>query len=216
MPPNTTVQLGSGLPLKQPSLYDVLKKLQTSMLINLHCVKIGQIQTYNATTFSASIQIMWKRVMADGTTAPYPILVNCPVVTMQGGGASLQFPIAAGDQCLVMFADRNIDSWFQNGGAQAPFDGRLHDISDAVAIVGLNYSASTAIAPISSTEARLILSDGTTKIGLKSGKITIQNATQNLGTVLNSFMSTVASATTVAQIAAAASTAQTALAALLY
>ena len=203
---------GQGLPLHEPQWIDVLKALEKKVLIDVNCVKIGQIVKFSYP--KATVNILGMAVLKNGTTSPYPQLQNVPVFTPQGGGACLQFPIAAGDQCIVLFNDRNLDAWFQNGNSQAPSDGRLHDLADAIAIVGFNWSGSTAIPSPSSTEARMIY--GGAKVGIAGGLVTIQNGTQSLATILNTMLGAMASATTVAQIASAAGTAQTALALLLY
>lgn len=191
MAPSNKPLLGYGLSLQEPKLYDVLAALKTQILINLNCVKIGRIVTFYPATHTADVQILFRRVMKNGATASYPTLLNCPVFTAQGGGASMQFPIAAGDTCIVLFADRNIDNWYLNGNEQPPIDGRLHDPSDGIVLVGLNWKTDTTIPPVSTTEARLILSDGTTKVGLQSGKITVQNATGSLLTSLTNLTTAV-------------------------
>lgn len=195
MAPSTDPLLGYGFTLKEPKLYDVLNALRTQILINLNCVKIGQITAFYPASHTADVQILFQRVLTDGTISSYPKLLNCPVFTLQGGGSSLQFPISIGDQCIVLFSDRNIDSWYLNGNQQPPIDGRLHDLSDGIVLVGLNSKASTAIAPLSTTETRIILKDGTTKVGLQSGKITVQNATVNLLTVLQLLITGILGAT---------------------
>jgi hypothetical protein len=65
-----------------------------------------------------------------------PVLLDCPVIIMGGGGYSAVFPIAVNDEALVVFSSRNIDGWWQSGGVQAPGDQRQHDLSDGFAIVG--------------------------------------------------------------------------------
>ncbi|MFW8450019.1 Gp138 family membrane-puncturing spike protein, partial [Klebsiella pneumoniae] len=60
-----------------------------------------------------------------------PLLVDVPVVFPRGGGCTLTFPVKPGDECLVIFADRCIDFWWQSGGIQEPVDERMHDLSDA-------------------------------------------------------------------------------------
>ncbi|MDR8345712.1 hypothetical protein FPK41_22485, partial [Acinetobacter baumannii] len=64
-----------------------------------------------------------------------PLLVDVPVVFPRGGGCTLTFPVKPGDECLVIFADRCIDFWWQSGGIQEPVDERMHDFSDAFCIV---------------------------------------------------------------------------------
>lgn len=55
----------------------------------------------------------------------------------RGGGFALTFPVAAGDECLVVFADACIDSWWQSGGVQNQAEKRRHDLSDGIVIPGL-------------------------------------------------------------------------------
>lgn len=127
----------------EPTLTDVLVNFKRDLLASLNCVKIGKITSFDRAKKTASIQILFKRVLPSGSVESLPLLVDCPVLTPQGGGGALQFPIAAGDQCLVLFSDRRIDEWFQNGAEAAPADGRLHDLSDGIALVGVNSLASS-------------------------------------------------------------------------
>lgn len=197
MAPSNSPLIGYGLTLQEPKLYDVLQQLKTQMLISLNCVKVGKITAFYPATNTVDVQILFQRVMKNGGVSSYPKLQGCPVITMQGGGAALQLPIAAGDQCLVLFSDRNLDNWYLNGNEQPPIDGRLHDLSDGIALVGMNWKSDDTIPTASTTEARLILSDGTTKVGLESGKITVQNASENLLTVLGNLTTAVSDLITV-------------------
>jgi hypothetical protein len=73
------------------------------------------------------------------TFRDFPKLMDCPVVFPQGGGAVLTFPLAPGDEVLVIFASRGIDWWWQNGaakGPQPPAECRMHDLSDGFVIPG--------------------------------------------------------------------------------
>ena len=79
-----------------------------------------------------------------------PPILDVPVITPRGGGYSLTFPIAAGDECLLIFSERSIKDWLNVGQTVKPTTKRFHDLTDAVAIVGLsslprkiqNYNAS--------------------------------------------------------------------------
>ena len=128
-------------PTVDVQLLDVLKSLKAEIFSSLNCIKIGQITNFNPSKKSAEIQLLFKRVTPDQVLS-YTVLVDCPVFTLQGGGGSLRMPIAAGDTCIVLFADRNIDIWFSNGAEAAPANSRCHDLSDGIAIVGLNALSS--------------------------------------------------------------------------
>jgi hypothetical protein len=69
-----------------------------------------------------------------------PVLQDVPVCFPGGGGFTLTFPVKAGDECLLVFASRCIDAWWQLGGVQAPIEPRAHALSDATAFVGLRNS----------------------------------------------------------------------------
>lgn len=129
-------------PIPDPTLSDVLTVAQQDAALALNCVKIGRIESFNGTKKTATIQILFTRVLPDDSIQSYPILVDCPVFTLQGGGGGIQFPIVPGDQCIILFADRNIDAWFTTGNEQPPLTPRTHDLSDGIAIVGLNSLAS--------------------------------------------------------------------------
>lgn len=61
----------------------------------------------------------------------------------------------------MIFSDRCIDFWWQNGGVQEPVDDRVHDLSDAFCIVG-PQSQAQKISGISTGAAQLRSDDGST------------------------------------------------------
>src|SRR5690348_9301992 len=124
--------------VQEPGLPDAFEKLKADIFKGINCVKIGIIQKFNVSQKTAEVQLVFKRVLPDKTIKELPILVDCPVYTPQGGGGALRFPIAKGDQCIVLFSDRNLDNWFSSGGVGAPYDDRCHDLSDGICLVGVN------------------------------------------------------------------------------
>lgn len=182
----------NGLSVADPSLKNVLDRVQDNIFQTLNCIKIGTIVSFDKVKRTAVVQIHFKRSLstplADGTkVVKYPQIFDCPVVTMQGGGACLTVPIQAGDECLVLFSDNNIDAWYDNGKEPAlPYYDRRHDLSDGIVIVGLN-SQSNALAPaVTASEAALTYSGA--KIAEKNGKINLSNETQNFITSLDTLL----------------------------
>lgn len=137
----------------------------------------GIIQSFDPGAVTAVVQPAIRSVETDNDgkriTKNYPLLVDVPVVFPRGGGCTLTFPVKAGDECLVIFADRCIDFWWQNGGVQEPVDDRTHDLSDAFCIVG-PQSQAKKISGISTSAVELRSDDGATKLSLNpsSGAIT--------------------------------------------
>lgn len=120
---------------------DKFRSLTEKIGSELRVAAPGIIQSYNAGTNTATVQLAIREKVnqMDGTTADtdLPLLLDCPVMMPRGGGFALTFPVAAGDECLVVFADACIDSWWQSGGVQNQAEKRRHDLSDGIVIPGL-------------------------------------------------------------------------------
>lgn len=127
-----------------PRLPDVLREVKKDVGISYNSVSIGIIQEFDETKQIATIRLAIKKILSeepDGTKIykEHPLLMECPVMTMFGGDSFINLPIAVGDNCIVLFCDRDMDEWVVSGGVQAPNTKRLHDISDAIAIVGIRH-----------------------------------------------------------------------------
>jgi Phage protein Gp138 N-terminal domain len=68
---------------------------------------------------------------------PLPVIPDVPVWFVGAGQYAVTHPIAVGDQCLLVFCDRTLDTWAQTGRATVSKDPRAHDLTDAVALFGL-------------------------------------------------------------------------------
>lgn len=164
-----------------PELLDVLAAQQRQISRTLNCVKPGRVQSFDRARKTATVQILLVRVLPDNTTMDYPVLVDCPVVTIQGGGGSIQFPIEPGDQGLLLFCDRNIDAWFKTGSAAPPADARSHDLSDGFFLCGVNSLASALDNYVAATSSWRY--DGA-EINLSAGLVAIKNGTTSLLAVI--------------------------------
>jgi len=68
---------------------------------------------------------------------PLPLLRDVPVFM------PVPFEVHEGDACLVIFADRDIDAWFESGETEVPPSGRMHSLSDGFAFVGFRTRRNT-------------------------------------------------------------------------
>lgn len=103
----------------------------------------------------------------------YPVIQDIPVVFPRGGGCTLTFPVKAGDECLVIFSDRCIDFWWQNGETQNTSRTRSHSFSDAFVIPG-PQSQAKKISSISTSAAQLRTDDGSAFVEVAAdGAVTI-------------------------------------------
>ena len=123
--------------INPPDLDDVLIGLKNEIFADLNCVQIGRIQKVNSNQ-TVEILLQMKRRIPDNKIADYPLLVDCPYFVLQGGGAYIDMPIKKGDICLVLFNDRNIDTWWSTENVAESPDRRKHNLSDGFALIGVN------------------------------------------------------------------------------
>ena len=171
-----------------PKLAQVLKDHTDGVLLGTYHALPGQIEVYDTTTATATVSIMLQMLTnaAAGTTIDYPTLVDVPVLQLTGGLAGINLPIATGDPCLVIFADRDIDNWFATGSAQTPNTTRRHSLSDGMAIVG--FRPLTKLTQPPDTSSAALYSDRT-QVGIKANKINASNATASLLAKLQALVS---------------------------
>ena len=132
----------------------------------------GIIQSFDPVAITCTVQPAIKGTLCNADNNPVsvslPLLVDVPVIFPRGGGCTITSPVAKGDECLVIFSDRCIDFWWQNGGVQEPVDPRQHDLSDAFALVG-PQSQAEKIGNVSTDSLQIRTDEGSAFIELKQG-----------------------------------------------
>lgn len=165
MPVPTQSQLGGEQQAAQAIADSVSSQIRVAMP--------GIIQSFDPAAVTCTVEVALRGVAGDESVELKP-LVDVPVIFPRGGGCTLTFPVKAGDECLLIFADRCIDFWWQAGGVQETVDPRQHDLSDAFAIVG-PQSQAQKISGISMTAAQLRTDDGAAFVEVAAGHdITVQ------------------------------------------
>lgn len=142
-------------------------------LKDLHTCMPGIIASFNPDTQTASVQPAIKRIFTEKGAVNLPLCVDVPVAFPGGGDFFLTFPVKVGDECILMFSERAIDNWHASGGTQTPSEYRLHDLSDGIAIVGLN-SQPNKLEALQMTGAELRTRNRSTYIRIEDGTIYIK------------------------------------------
>lgn len=101
-----------------------------------------------------------------------PLLLDCPIVWPGGGGYVLTFPLAIGDEGLVVFGSRCIDAWWQQGGVQPQAEIRMHDLSDGF-FIPAPMSKSKAPPAASSCQLRSIDGNAVVDLDTSSAKMAL-------------------------------------------
>lgn len=123
-----------------------------------------------AQTCTVQPAIMGEATDAKGSTkaVQMPLLVDVPLVWPRAGGFALTFPVKAGDECLVVFASRCIDGWWQSGSVSPQAESRMHDLSDGFAILAPT-SQKKALGGVSGGAVELRTESGDAFISLDAG-----------------------------------------------
>ena len=118
-----------------------IQALKQDILSSLHCALPGIVVSFDAESQTAVIQPAVSRVIpnvAEGSpsSVSMPLLRDVPVFM------PVSFEVNPGDACLVIFADCDIDAWFETGEVEVPASGRMHSLSDGFAFVGFRTRGS--------------------------------------------------------------------------
>ena len=178
-------------PVDMPS---AIRQAILYQLNNVHTALPAAIVSYDYVKQRAAVQPLLNKVWGNGTTTPMPIIENVPVIFPRAGGASLTFPVASGDTCLLVFIERSTDLWKSVGGQVDPDDPRKFNLSDAVAIPGLFPFSETSEA-INSTDVLLTYAGSSITIKESgdvvintSGTVAIGNSTTEVLSVLSQLL----------------------------
>ena len=144
------------------------------------------VQSVDFSTMTCSCQpsIQGKTLNEDGSVSVVnlPVLIHVPICFPSAGGFTITFPMAAGDEVLVVFASRCIDSWWALGGIGVPMEPRMHDLSDGFCIPGPK-SVPNVIPSISTNSVQIRNNTGTAYIELTATGINLVGNVSVTGTL---------------------------------
>ena len=130
--------------LRGASDAETLKALIDREIADVRTAIPGRIVSFDAATQLATVRPLIRRrvtVGANVENVDMPEIQRVPVVMphSQTAGFSVTMPVREGDDVMLTFSDRSIDTWVQDGDDQdipEPVASRHHDISDAIAVIG--------------------------------------------------------------------------------
>lgn len=162
---------------RQPSPVDAMALVLRGWQAGLWTAMPGIVKAFRTDSASGcvvdvqpSIQLRRRLTGPDGNYewVSLPLIPDCPVMFPGGGGFTLTFPIKEGDECLLVFANRCIDAWFEAGGdTNQQAELRMHDLSDGFAFVGVRSKPRTLDPEADPDDVQLRSDDGQTKISIK-------------------------------------------------
>jgi hypothetical protein len=167
---NSTFPTDLQFPATVPTLTDLLDLHKKEIFLGMFCHGLATIVSFDPVAQTASATMNYSKTFVErqadgsyiGIQRPYPPLASCPVVFLGDQTSYMSFPVNPGDECLVLFNDRDIDNWFVNEG-QVLNSSRLHSFSDAILLIGVRSKAK-AIANFDMD--RILLKKGNANIGV--------------------------------------------------
>lgn len=196
----------------EPNIKDILGLLKTNVFANLNCHNIGKILEFNPNTQTCTVQLMQIKQFNNRRITPAP-LTNVPLIICGAGGGHITMPNPVGTICILLFMDRNIDAFLETGESYVPQTTRMHDFTDCVALTTFKTLAN----PLTEYDEKAVTimneeivegiknksyikvygdnvqikttqGEATSAAINVSNKINIQNNSQNLASLIQSFL----------------------------
>lgn len=156
-----------------------VEKTAKSVVNEIHTALPGEIVSFDGNV--AAVKPLGNFITSDGAILEYPVITEAPVCFPQctSGNVSICFPLKAGDSCLIIISEVELDAW--RSGAKA--EGSLRfDLTSGIVIPGLQKGMSeTAKKAIS--ENAVVVSNGSTTLKVKPNGVFIEGSLNVTGDV---------------------------------
>lgn len=106
---------------------------EEAIMSRLNCHNVGKILSFDPLTQTCTVEIMQIKQFNETYYIPAPI-TDVPLIIYGAGNAHISLPDPTGSICLLLFLDRNIDSFLETGERYEPETWRMHDFSDCIAL----------------------------------------------------------------------------------
>jgi len=169
------------------TLSDAINTVVENRLIEMHTSMPGIVKSFDGDTGTIQVVPALKRKTVNNEVIELPVINDVPVVYPQTSKAAFTFPLSEGDEVLLIFSERSIDSWKELGGVVDPLDFRKFQLSDAFAIP---FSRSKQVA---TDKMQIKYENGIISID-DDGKYSIGNSNQELLDLISQLLDALVSA----------------------
>lgn len=114
-------------------VYESFESLMRSIMFCLP----GYIVSFNSSNQLAQVQVGIKKVIVStGAEVSMPVINNVPVHFPGSNGWYMWHEVQKGDEGMLIFSQRSMDSWIETGKENLPKDLRMFSEKDAVFVPG--------------------------------------------------------------------------------
>lgn len=161
--------LNNGQATTTPTMLSAFKALEDCINYNMNCVKVATIVEFDENTLTAKCRVNNKRLLNlkdDGNQIlqDYPD-IYAKVCFFGWGDIAITHPVNVGMEGLLLFNDRELETWFLTGEPGELAYDRCHDLSDALFICGLHSQINIPLVQYLSDCLHLYYKTSDTKIG---------------------------------------------------
>ena len=100
-------------------IYDSLLNFMTDYCRHIHTIKPAIVTKVDLNKNTLSAKILTSTLYKDGDTSNFPDVMDVPFMILSGqkGLARITVPIAAGDNVVILFSDRDLAGLMSSGGS---------------------------------------------------------------------------------------------------
>lgn len=143
--------INNGQATSTPTLLTAFKALEDCINYNMNCVKVATVVEFYRESLTVKCRVNNKRLLNlkdDGNQIlqDYPD-IYAKVHFFGWGNIGAIYPIETGMEGLLLFNDRELETWYLTSeGGNLAYD-RCHDLSDALFICGLHSQPQLPLVP---------------------------------------------------------------------
>lgn len=131
--PNKFTQLSH-----QADLTQILKNNSSSTAAQINCVRIAKVIEFYPDNLTVQVKLTDKKLVGLNPDGSQILKEYAPIFAKVCYCNPFEtFPITKDMECVLLFADRELETWFINGGGNIQAYPRMHSLTDAIAIFGI-------------------------------------------------------------------------------
>lgn len=167
---------------RTPKLSELIERGAAQVLRDVHTCIAAVVVSYDAATQTADVQPAIKEAYLEQDYDPAPF-VGVPVKFPVFGDWVICAPLAVGQEVLLHVVERSTDEWIERGGrVGVPSDPRTFDEDDVFVDPGVIPRNKSLPATVATNNSLVLASrDGTTRIEIAAGEVTINGASVKIG-----------------------------------
>ena len=123
------------------NIAELLRQRDHELLLQVHTMVPGIIQSYNARKRRCSVKPALRTVWRDGQILPRKVLHNVQVVWPRGHNTSIHFALEKGDEVQILFSERGLEEWRRTHKEATPDATGWFSEKDAVVQAGFGAVA---------------------------------------------------------------------------